>query len=199
MKTILLTILILLPVTVVHAQEPLAGAQLAPYLTRVGASLLDTLLSLTIVGFFVNVFLLARQGPQNGMTVGKQVVGIRVARQDGQPVQLGLAIVRQAVAGLVPGLLSLPGTHPTAAPSMAPVEVPPGASLYKFVILETTKKGRALRRYNQLLGYQLNIKMDQKDSSYFKLYFPIAATIRYTTHIKDSLVDIYAAHVTIEH
>jgi hypothetical protein len=90
-------------------------------------------------------------------------------------------------------------TPPTAAPSTAPVEVPPGASLYKFVILETTKKGRALRRYNQLLGYQLNIKMDQKDSSYFKLYFPIAATIRDTTHIKDSLVDIYAAHVTIEH
>ncbi|HEX9504034.1 MAG TPA: hypothetical protein VF974_07025 [Patescibacteria group bacterium] len=87
----------------------------------------------------------------------------------------------------------------TAPSTAAPVEVPPGASLYKFVILQTTKKGRALRRYNQLLGYQLNIKMDQKDSSYFKLYFPIAATIRDTTHIKDSLVDIYAAHVTIEH
>jgi len=56
-----------------------------------------------------------------------------------------------------------------------------------------------LRRYNQLLGYQLNIKMDQKDSSYFKLYFPIAATIRDTTHIRDSLMDVYAAHVTIEH
>lgn len=81
----------------------------------------------------------------------------------------------------------------------APTEIPPGANLYKFVILETTKKGRALRRYNQLLGYQLNIKMDQKDSSYFKLYFPIAATVRDTTHIKDSLMDVYAAQVTIEH
>lgn len=92
---------------------------------------------------------------------------------------------------------AMPAT--TAPSTTVPVVVPPGASLYKFVILETTKKGRALRRYNQLLGYQLNIKMDQKDSSYFKLYFPIAATIRDTTHIKDSLVDIYAAHVTIEH
>ncbi len=88
---------------------------------------------------------------------------------------------------------------PKAGSAEVPVVVPPGTDLYKFVILETTKKGRALRRYNQLLGYQLNIKMDQKDSSYFKLYFPIAAAVRDTTHIKDSLVDIYAAHVTIEH
>lgn len=71
-------------------------------------------------------------------------------------------------------------------------------SLYRFVILQTQNKNHALRRYNQLLGYQLNIKMDQKDSTYFKLYFPIAATIRDTAHIKDSLADVYAAHVSIE-
>jgi hypothetical protein len=40
--------------------------------------------------------------------------------------------------------------------------------------------------------------MDQKDSAFFKLYFPIAATIRDTTHIKDSLADVYASHVVIE-
>ena len=55
-----------------------------------------------------------------------------------------------------------------------------------------------MRRYNQLLGYQLNIKMYQKDSSWFKLYFPIAAAKRDTTRIKDSLADVYAARVTIE-
>ncbi|HZE86109.1 MAG TPA: hypothetical protein VE035_17435, partial [Puia sp.] len=66
------------------------------------------------------------------------------------------------------------------------------------VILETTRKGHALRRYYQLLGFQLNIKMEQKDSSYFKLYFPISATIRDTTHIRDSLADVYAAHVRVE-
>jgi hypothetical protein len=75
----------------------------------------------------------------------------------------------------------------------------PDQVLYKFIILETTRKARALRRYNQLIGFQLNIKMDQKDSSYFKLYFPIAAAIRDTAYIKDSLTQIYAAHVTIEH
>lgn len=86
-------------------------------------------------------------------------------------------------------------TIPTAASS-----VPTGdQSLFHFVILETPNKSRALRRYSQLLGYQLNIKLEQRDSAYFKLYFPIAATIRDTTHIRDSLADVYAAHVTIEH
>jgi hypothetical protein len=73
-----------------------------------------------------------------------------------------------------------------------------GEALYRFVILQTPNKGHALRRYNQLLGYQLNIKMYQKDSSWFKLYFPIAAAVRDTTRIKDSLADVYAARVTIE-
>ena len=94
-------------------------------------------------------------------------------------------------------------TKPAATPAQQPaaniVSTSPDASLYKFVILRTENKGHALRRYNQLLGFQLNIKMDQKDSSYFKLYFPIMATIRDTTHIKDSLADVYAAHVIIEH
>lgn len=96
-------------------------------------------------------------------------------------------------------------TQPTTTqtPAPAPVAanpVPTGdQSLFRFVILETGNKNRALRRYNQLLGYQLNIKMEQKDSAYFKLYFPIAATIRDTSRIKDSLADVYAApHVRIE-
>ena len=96
-----------------------------------------------------------------------------------------------------------PTTTPPANQAPAPVAanpVPTGdQSLFRFVILETGNKNRALRRYNQLLGYQLNIKMEQKDSAYFKLYFPIAATIRDTSRIKDSLADVYAApHVRIE-
>lgn len=92
-------------------------------------------------------------------------------------------------------------TAPVGAPPAATASVPvpgEGQSLYRFVILQTANKNRALRRYNQLLGYQLNIHMDEKDSAYFKLYFPIAAAIRDTTHIKDSLADVYAAQVTIE-
>jgi hypothetical protein len=92
--------------------------------------------------------------------------------------------------------------RPAPAPTVpaASVPVPEGASFYHFVILATSNKFHALKRYNQLLGYQLNIKMDQKDSAYFKLYFPIAAPPRDTTQIKDSLADVYAApHVFIEH
>ena len=78
--------------------------------------------------------------------------------------------------------------------------VPPGAILYRFVILTTENKHHALRRYSQLLGYKLNIKMDQKDSAWFKLYFPIAALARDTAYIKDSLSDTYATpNVIIEH
>jgi hypothetical protein len=92
----------------------------------------------------------------------------------------------------------------TAPPPAVPLAVhdptpTQGQELYRFVILQTANKGRALRRFNQLLGYQLNIKMTQKDSSFFKLYFPIAAVPRDTTQIKDSIADVYAAKVSIEH
>jgi hypothetical protein len=88
----------------------------------------------------------------------------------------------------------------TPAVATANVPVPPGANLYRFVILTTENKHHALRRYNQLLGYKLNIKMDQKDSAWFKLYFPIAALARDTAYIKDSLADTYATpNVIIEH
>jgi hypothetical protein len=88
----------------------------------------------------------------------------------------------------------------TPAVATANVPVPPGANLYRFVILITENKHHALRRYNQLLGYKLDIKMDQKDSTWFKLYFPIAALARDTAYIKDSLSDTYATpNVIIEH
>ncbi len=98
------------------------------------------------------------------------------------------------------GAATVAAAPPATAPaSAAAVPVPgPGEKIFRFVILETENKNHALRRYNQLLGYQLNIKLYQKDSSYFKLYFPIPATIRDTTHIKDSLADVYAARVRIE-
>ena len=76
--------------------------------------------------------------------------------------------------------------------------VPANSNLYKFIILRTANKFRALKRYNQLLSFDLNIKMDTKDSSFFKLYFPIAAATRDTMHIKDSLATYYGSRVSIE-
>lgn len=100
-------------------------------------------------------------------------------------------------------------TAKTGATAAKPAVTPPpfvahdpvpteGQSLYHFVILRTPNKVHALRRYNQLLGFQLNIRMETKDSTFFKLYFPVAAAPKDTTHIKDSIADVYAANVVIE-
>jgi hypothetical protein len=89
-------------------------------------------------------------------------------------------------------------TSPNTPPALVNPVPGAGQSLYHFVILRTQNKGHALRRYNQLLGFQLNIRIEQKDSTFFKLYFPIAAAPKDTTHIKDSLADVYASRITIE-
>ncbi len=69
---------------------------------------------------------------------------------------------------------------------------------FKFVILQTNNKFKALRRYNQLLSYLLKIKMQTRDSSFFKLYFAFPAIPKDTVRIKDSLNLVYATHTTIE-
>ena len=72
------------------------------------------------------------------------------------------------------------------------------AALYKFIILATTNKPHALRRYNQLLSFDLKIHLYQKDSSFFKVYFQFPALASDTVHIKDSLRREYAHEITIE-
>ena len=80
-------------------------------------------------------------------------------------------------------------THAVAA-------VHPGTP-YKFIILETDDKPRAMRRYNQLIGFNLKAHYSRVDSTY-KVFFQFPALARDTTHIKDSLRKEYAADVTIE-
>lgn len=49
-------------------------------------------------------YLLARDGERNGQTYGKQAVNIRVARDNGQPIDLGQGFLREfAVKGLLFG------------------------------------------------------------------------------------------------
>jgi hypothetical protein len=69
---------------------------------------------------------------------------------------------------------------------------------YKFIILTTYNKPYALRRYNQLLGFNLKIHLYQKDSAYFKVYFQFPALAKDTTHIKDSLRREYGHTAIIE-
>jgi hypothetical protein len=70
---------------------------------------------------------------------------------------------------------------------------------YKFIILSTRDKAYALKRYNQLLGYDLKVHLFTTDSSFFKVFFEFPARSKDTIHIKDSLEREYAHTVTVEH
>jgi hypothetical protein len=76
----------------------------------------------------------------------------------------------------------------------------PIAGSYKFIIERTGSETRALRRYNQLKQYKLDIQMEvAPDSSLFKLYFRIPALPSDTSRIKDSLQRMYnSARVLVE-
>jgi hypothetical protein len=80
------------------------------------------------------------------------------------------------------------GTHPATD----------GTTNYKFIILATANKEHAVRRYNQLISFQLKAHLYQKDSTFFKVYFQFPAMNKDTTHIKDSLRREYAHDVLIE-
>jgi hypothetical protein len=67
---------------------------------------------------------------------------------------------------------------------------------FKFILETTNSKKRAMKRYNQL-KYS-NLKLETIDSTAFKLYFVIPATVKDTTRIKDSLNRYYASKVRIE-
>ncbi len=81
------------------------------------------------------------------------------------------------------------GQHPAADGTSA---------TYKFIILATSNKEHALKRYNQLISFQLKAHLYQKDSTFFKVYFQFPAMNKDTTHIKDSLRREYAHNVLIE-
>ena len=88
------------------------GAQLSGWWSRVGATLLDALISLPFLIIFyvliVSPILMGRSGPQNGQTWGKQALGIRVARDNGQPFTYGTALLRDfVVKGLLFGALAV--------------------------------------------------------------------------------------------
>jgi hypothetical protein len=69
---------------------------------------------------------------------------------------------------------------------------------YKFIVLATENKPHALKRYSQLLGFDLKVHLSQKDSTFFKVYFQFPALPKDTTHIKDSLRREYAHSIIIE-
>jgi uncharacterized RDD family membrane protein YckC len=110
-------------------QQAALPGQLASWLSRVGATLLDALIltvavmvlifvivlafavndvvgviaavvfGLAIVALYIAYggYFMARDGERNGQTLGKQIVGIRAIRDNGQPFDLGSGILREFV------------------------------------------------------------------------------------------------------
>jgi uncharacterized RDD family membrane protein YckC len=57
--------------------------------------------------FFYAPLLMMREGPHNGQTLGKQAIGIKVVRDNGQPMSFGWSALREVVLkGLVPAVLN---------------------------------------------------------------------------------------------
>jgi uncharacterized RDD family membrane protein YckC len=88
------------------------GVELSGWWRRVGATLLDLLISLPFLIFIyvlvVSPILMGRDGPNNGQTWGKQALGIRVVRDDGQPFKYGTALLRDfVIKGLLFGAIAI--------------------------------------------------------------------------------------------
>ena len=106
-----------------------AGTELSGWWRRVGATLIDSLILLVplivvgaatgsnglmlavviVFGILYAPLLMARAGANNGQTLGKQVAGIRVVHESGQPMDFGKGIIRDFVGKTVLGFVPLYG------------------------------------------------------------------------------------------
>src|SRR5438552_18428710 len=65
----------------------------------------DALIGALAGGLIDAPLLLIRPGEHNGQTLGKQVAGYRVVREDGQPITLGTALLREVLGKTVLGFI----------------------------------------------------------------------------------------------
>jgi uncharacterized RDD family membrane protein YckC len=108
-----------------------AQVELAGWWSRVGAALIDGLIlviplvvvaiigavigssGLIAVGYVLLFlaslvyapYLMAREGSDNGQTFGKSALGIRVVREDGQPMDFGKGVIRDFVGKTILGII----------------------------------------------------------------------------------------------
>lgn len=78
----------------------LQGREFAGWWQRVGASLIDsiiTIVGLVIIGYLVHGWAMGREGENNGQTFGKQALGIKAIREDGQQWTFGTGLFREFV------------------------------------------------------------------------------------------------------
>ena len=101
--TLLDGLILLVPVAVLIVI--VVGAFVGSDTSGIVAAILGFLTYLAVAFFYAPV-LMARSGPRNGQTFGKQIVGIRVVRDNGAPVDFGFGLLREfVVKGLLFGLV----------------------------------------------------------------------------------------------
>ncbi len=115
----------------ISGSEPVAQhhTEFSGWWKRVGATLIDSLIILVpiiivaalagetasaivivvalIASLLYAPLLLARGGANNGQTIGKQVVGIRVVHESGEPMTFGRGILREFVGKSILGAIPL--------------------------------------------------------------------------------------------
>jgi uncharacterized RDD family membrane protein YckC len=101
--TLLDWLILLIPVTLLIVL--IVVVALSGDVSGIVAAVLSSLLYLVAVLFYAPL-LMGRQGAHNGQTWGKQIVGIRVVRDVGQPIDIGFGFLREvAVKGLLFGFV----------------------------------------------------------------------------------------------
>jgi uncharacterized RDD family membrane protein YckC len=67
--------------------------------SEVGALIIGVIgfLVYLIAALFYAPVLMSREGPRNGQTLGKQILGVRVVRDSGEPFELGSGLLREFV------------------------------------------------------------------------------------------------------
>jgi hypothetical protein len=167
----------------VYAKEKKQLTETLPVQNRTGLKVLAFISALVIVG--LGGWMMYKR---NGQTVSENNPDTSSVVQQQVPV--------------APDTVKRDSLHKDSANILPPATQQPVAILhpgipYKFIILSTDDKPRAMRRYNQLIGFNLKAHYYHVDSTY-KVFFQFPALARDTTHIKDSLRKEYAADVTIE-
>jgi hypothetical protein len=116
-----------------------------------------------------------------GFTVYKRTTAnnnkLPVKKQKENPVQVADTAIKQTDSLDVPKSIAVTPSATTTGN-------------FKFVI-ETAGKERALARYNKLKGFGLDVQIETRDSSVFKLFFVLPAVIADTARMLDSLRGIY--------
>lgn len=110
------------------------------------------------------------------------------------------SVVQPVTPTPVPITDSLPDTTRSMKPTMpidsATTSTP--TNFYKFVILQTNRKNRALARYQQLKELRKDIRMETADSIEYKLFFLLQVQPKDTIRTRDSLSRFYDSRVRVE-